>query len=462
MRPMYAVLYCYPPRVSLINESEIVTWYQIRVTFIPCPPQPPPPLAGAPPAAMAGRPDPPPPFYFNSFPPHPTSTWAQIARNPQPRPAAPASTSTGDAAVLAAGAAAALAARAGPAGAAEAAARVARADPAAAGAEATVRADPATAEAEAVADALAPTAGLHGSLTDALGAADATTTAAYARGAAAAIAVGLGMPLDAATLPSELLMAVCALSRGLAAGPSAAAGAGGTAPFPAPPPPPVTHRPDSTILAALVTARATAAEGWERVREAALAWERERDAADALARQIAEAEQFLGILSSPDVGTTSSGSAAVIWHDPADPLVAQLHYQAGGVQNIRHLVPGILEPESPSYARWRDLVLITLRRYTLDDHVLLDTAGAVPTPSWLRLDSIVLSWILGTISLDLHDLVRNTPSARGAWLALEGQFLGNAKARALRLDGASAPSSKGDLSVSEFCHQMKGMADSLG
>ncbi|XP_021321304.1 uncharacterized protein LOC110437249 [Sorghum bicolor] len=195
------------------------------------------------------------------------------------------------------------------------------------------------------------------------------------------------------------------------------------------------RRPDSTLIAALVTARAAAAEGRARVREAALAWERERDAADALARQIADAEQFLGLSASPD---------------------------AGGVQNIRLLVPVVLEPESPSYARWRDLVLLTLRRYALDDHILLDTAGAVPTPSWLRLDSVVLSWILGTISLDLHDLVRNTPSARGAWLALEGQFLGNAEARALRLDASFRTFVQGDLSVSEYCRQMKGMADSLG
>jgi len=350
---------------------------------------------------------------------------------------------------LAAGAAVALAARVGPAGAAEAAARV----------------DPVTADAEAVEDVPMPAAGLHGRLTDALGAADATTTAAYAQGVATAIAAGLGMPLDAATLPGALLTAAGALSRGLAAGPSAAAlpaGAGGTAPFPAPPPPPVTHRPDFTILAALVTARAAAAEGRERVREAALAWEHERDAADTLARQIAEVEQFLGLSSSPDVGTTSSGSAVVIWHDPADPLVAQLHYQAGGVQNIRLLVPVILEPESSSYARWRDLVLLTVRWYALDDRVLLDTTGAVPTPSWLRLDNIVLSWILRTIFLDLHDLVRNTPSARGAWLALEGQFLGNVEARALRLDASFRTFVQGDLSVSEFCCQMKGMTDSFG
>jgi hypothetical protein len=115
-----------------------------------------------------------------------------------------------------------------------------------------------------------------------------------------------------------------------------------------------------------------------------------------------------------------TSTTAIIWHDPADPLVAKLHYQAGGVQNIRLLVPVVLEPESPSYARWRDLVLLTLRRYALDDHVLVDASVAVQTPSWLCLDSIVLSWIIEMISLDLHDLVRNTADARQAWLALEG------------------------------------------
>jgi hypothetical protein len=54
---------------------------------------------------------------------------------------------------------------------------------------------------------------------------------------------------------------------------------------------------------------------------------------------------------------------------------------------------------------------------------------------WLRLDSVVLSWIFGTISLDLQNLVRTRDgTARQAWLALEGRFLGNAEARALQLD----------------------------
>jgi ABC-type cobalamin transport system ATPase subunit len=79
-------------------------------------------------------------------------------------------------------------------------------------------------------------------------------------------------------------------------------------------------------------------------------------------------------------------------------------------------------------------VVLTLRHYALDDHVLDEPTVMVQTPSWQRLDSIMLSWILGTISVDLHDLVRTSTYARQAWLALEGQFLGIAEARALRLD----------------------------
>jgi hypothetical protein len=213
-------------------------------------------------------------------------------------------------------------------------------------------------------------------------------------------------------------------------------------------------------------------------------WEREREATDAIAAQIAAAEQLLASPTAHDGGATSTDTAGIVygvpaapvvgtghrttstttvpWHDPTDPLVAQLHLQAGSVQNIRLMVPVVLEPESPSYARWRDLHLLTLRRYALDDHVLCDPNGVAPTAAWVRLDSIVLAWIVGTISVDLHSLLRNLPHARAAWLAIEGQFLGNAEARALRLDATFRTFVQGDLSVSEYCRKMKTIADSLG
>jgi len=135
------------------------------------------------------------------------------------------------------------------------------------------------------------------------GATDAATAAAYARGAAAAIAAGLGMPLDdargaaaavaaglgmpldVASLPGALLTALGTLPRGPAPGLAVGSrvGAPPAAPFPTPPSLPVMHRPDSTLIVALITARAAAAEGRTRVREAAFAWKRECDAADSLA-----------------------------------------------------------------------------------------------------------------------------------------------------------------------------------
>ena len=72
-------------------------------------------------------------------------------------------------------------------------------------------------------------------------------------------------------------------------------------------------------------------------------------------------------------------------------MVAQLHLQAAGVQNIRALVTVLLDPTSSSYGRWQDQVLLALRRYALDDHVLLDTPVEARDVLWLRLDSVAMS-----------------------------------------------------------------------
>jgi len=102
--------------------------------------------------------------------------------------------------------------------------------------------------------------------------------------------------------------------------------------------------------------------------------------------------------------------------------------------------------------------MLALRRYALNDHVLLEAQDM----AWLRLDSVAMSWIFGTISLDLQDLVRtHGGTARQAWVALEGQFLGNAEYRALQLDATFRTFVQGDLSVGEYCRRMKSMADAL-
>jgi hypothetical protein len=82
-------------------------------------------------------------------------------------------------------------------------------------------------------------------------------------------------------------------------------------------------------------------------------------------------------------------------------MVAYLHIQAAGVPHIKNLVTVVLDSNSTSHARWRDQLLLILRRYVLDDHILSDTPARARDPAWRRRDNIVMSWISGTISLDI-------------------------------------------------------------
>jgi hypothetical protein len=203
---------------------------------------------------------------------------------------------------------------------------------------------------------------------------------------------------------------------------------------------------------------------------AALAWEHERATTDALARRVTEAEHFLHASEVEHIASSSHQAPPTAPLQQSvgpqlgqvDPMVAYLHLQTVGVPHIKNPVTVVLDSTSTSYARWRDQVLLALRRYALDDHVLSDTPVEARDLTWRRPDSTVMSWIFGTISLDLQDIVRTPNSnACNAWLALESQFLGNAQTRALQLDAKLRTLEQGDLSVAEFCRKMKRTADAL-
>jgi hypothetical protein len=137
-----------------------------------------------------------------------------------------------------------------------------------------------------------------------------------------------------------------------------------------------------------------------------------------------------------------------------------MHLQAAGLQNVRSVVMIILEPLSPDYKRWRDLVLLTLHRYALDDHVLSDVAN--PSVYWARLDNIMVTWILDTLSLELYKIIRDlTETTRQAWLVIEAQFLDNNESHVLQLHARFHAFKQGDLSINDYCRRMKGMVDDL-
>ena len=74
------------------------------------------------------------------------------------------------------------------------------------------------------------------------------------------------------------------------------------------------------------------------------------------------------------------------------------------MQNIRLLVPLVLDIASAFYGRWRQSFLLLVGRYSLESHVLFD-AAAPNSPDWARMDCVVQTWITDTITDALVEAV---------------------------------------------------------
>lgn len=96
--------------------------------------------------------------------------------------------------------------------------------------------------------------------------------------------------------------------------------------------------------------------------------------------------------------------------------------------------------------------LLTVGKYLLQGHVLSDVS-APDSPDWVRMDCILRTWHIGTVSGDLADAVtKRAASARAIWLAMESQFLGNQETRALFLTLAATSYSPSPIcSFHEIC-----------
>ena len=204
----------------------------------------------------------------------------------------------------------------------------------------------------------------------------------------------------------------------------------------------------------------SAAAAQDRVRAAADALEKERAQADLLEQQAADLRERLRPEPRRDDDHHEEDDARSFSSEAA--AVTHLHSQAAAVQNIKNLIPIVLDLNSSNYSKWRGYVLLILGRFALKDHVLSDAARP-DDPAWARMDCVVVSWLFNTISADLLDVVHEPDglSARAAWLGIEQQFLNNRESRAMLLDAEFRTLTQGALSIDDFCRKMKGMADAL-
>lgn len=149
-----------------------------------------------------------------------------------------------------------------------------------------------------------------------------------------------------------------------------------------------------TRTAALATAEAAEREAAAAQAEIDAASARLRDAqARAAAARAAAAppreprDEIFDHVSEAGSDSGSSGLDEALLQQEAK-VILNLHTQAVGVQNIRTLVPLLLDVTSPFYARWKTSFLNVLGKYSLESHVLSD-AVTPESPSWVRMNCVV-------------------------------------------------------------------------
>ena len=161
----------------------------------------------------------------------------------------------------------------------------------------------------------------------------------------------------------------------------------------------------------------SAAAAQDRVHAAAKALDKEHAQADLLEQQAAALGDRLRAEfahddephDDDDVRSFTSEATAIV----------HLHSQPAAVQNIKNLIPIVLDLNS-NYSKWRGYLLLILGRFALKDHVLSDVSRLYDL-AWARMDCVVLSWLYNTVSADLLDIVHEHDglTAWAAWLGIE-------------------------------------------
>nr|XP_051190781.1 uncharacterized protein LOC127304116 [Lolium perenne] len=148
-----------------------------------------------------------------------------------------------------------------------------------------------------------------------------------------------------------------------------------------------------------------------------------------------------------------------------NPTTAQTSSPNTYATTIKLHVPITLSFDDGNYTSWCELFLIALGCYGLTAHVTGEStpSDTGPDSPWGRDDYTVLSWIYGSVSVDLLNIVmRPGATARTIWGAIEDLFRDNKKHRAIQLEADFRNTPQGDLSISDYCAKLKALADSLG
>jgi hypothetical protein len=167
-------------------------------------------------------------------------------------------------------------------------------------------------------------------------------------------------------------------------------------------------------------------------------------ASDAMTSGALSTAMTLGALSTALVPVTTTASLAV------------------NVASVKTHVPVVLDLTMPNYSKWRMLIGVLIGRYELSDHITTDTPIAERTAEWTRLDYIVRSWLYGSVSEDILDIIMaENQTAFEAYALICNLFLDNQLTCTVYLKAKFRALVQGDLTITAFCHHLKSLADAL-
>ncbi|KFK22950.1 hypothetical protein AALP_AAs47561U000900 [Arabis alpina] len=148
---------------------------------------------------------------------------------------------------------------------------------------------------------------------------------------------------------------------------------------------------------------------------------------------------------------------------PALPVTASNNDKPYGIAQIRAYIPIQLDLKKLNYDVWRELFETHCSSFGVLGH--LDGSSAPSSDEdkqWKERDGLVKMWIYGTVSEQLLDTILKAKStARDLWNTLENLFRDNKEVQAIQYDNELRTLVIGDMSVTDYTHKLKTLADLL-
>jgi len=133
------------------------------------------------------------------------------------------------------------------------------------------------------------------------------------------------------------------------------------------------------------------------------------------------------------------------------------------ITNIKAHIPVTLDLEELNYKQWKSLFEMHCIMYEVDgflDGTTMPKGAGDKT--WIKLDTIVKMWIFNTISKPILQMVMNKgETAQQVWKSIENLFQSNKDARQMQLNEDLRNIEIGDLTITNYCHKLKVIADLL-